>query len=214
MAAIPQSIVNGLSVAAAFSTLLALLFQALIVLVITRSLAAYQAEIEKIDSLVSEYVRCRDVLLAARRPSAESGWRTAETGAFRESWHNFNLQLDRIRDRHHGAHRGLSTVLHILLAFLVLNGINAAWFAASAGSGMSLMGAVGQGLIGLLLWFVAFHMLGKFRAAIGRRTKGDYLLSPWPSEGLTEGTLRSTSFEKFLPVDSASQVPGPAPEVF
>jgi hypothetical protein len=213
MTAGSDSMAQTLARAAAFSGVLAVLLECLIVLVITRGMSVFHAEIEKIDALVSEYIKCRDVLLATRAPSQESGWRTAEAGAFREAWTNFNLQLEKIRNRFLGREKSLWIMMYVALPLLGVDLVNGAWPRRGAGNPMALIGLLSGALVGLILWFATFQILRRLKATILKRTTGDYLLAPWPVEGLSTERQQMQAFEKFLPVDGPPSSPGPAPEV-
>ncbi len=201
MPTFPESLGDAVTRAAQLGGVIAFCVEALVILVIFRSLAAFRSEMEAVDGLVAEYVRCRDFLLANRRASAESGWRTTEGGAFREAWQNFNTQLGKIRARHEAKNRRFALLLSILLALFFVNIFN--WM-SPRGVMISdlnqILAVTGHALSGLLLWFAASHITRSHRGTIHRRTVGDYLISPWPGDA-GSADRQYSAFAKFLPVE-------------
>jgi len=201
MPTLPESLAQAVLAAARLGGVIAFAVEALIVLVIFRSLAAFRSEMDAVDSLVSEYVRCRDFLMANRKATAESGWRTSEGGAFREAWQNFNVQLGTIRKRHDAKTGRFGLLLTILLVLYFLNIFN--WMSPRGiplNDLNAILAVTAHALSGLLLWFTASHIARSHRATIARRTVGDYLIAPWPGDAGSPERQYS-AFAKFLPVE-------------
>jgi hypothetical protein len=193
--------------------LVLLALEALMITLLLKATSRFGDELTAVDALVSEYVRCRDFLLASRRTGTGSSWPAADGAAFREAWLNFNRQLERIRERHSRSIRKLRVGLLALLVLLML--ATAAGLPAllrqSAGGLSRLLGAGTAFLTGLFIWLLAWVQIGALAKLLLRRTKGDYLIAPWPSDGgASEKQL--TVFQKFLPVEQ-TPASGPAPEV-
>jgi len=188
------------------------LIQAGLIAVLFRAMAVFRAEVRKVDSLVSEYVRCRDYLLASRRPAEESGWRNADGGAFREAWSNFNHQLAMIRRRYARSVRHTGWLLGLLLVLLVAAII--VWMIGlpPAEGPLRLLTPLGAAAAGLFLWGAAWVALRAQHALLRTRTDGNYLIAPWPTDG-GSADRQLALLDKFLPVEMIQPEPGPATEV-
>jgi hypothetical protein len=158
-----------------------------------------------VDRLVAEYVRCRDFLLAGRRGSPETGWRSADGEAFREAWGNFNNRLGVIRERYVKAARGQQNLLYPILALLVLNAANWAAVGGAARLGLeAYLGILGSTLTAFLLWLTTWLLVRRQLTFMTQRTAGDSLIAPWPADGgAPEKQL--AAFEKFLPVEGGRE---------
>lgn len=176
------------------------LIQAGLIAVLFRAMAVFRTEVRKVDTLVSEYVRCRDYLLASRRPGEESDWRNTDAGAFREAWANFNHQLETIRKRYARAVRHTGWLLGLLLVFLVAAII--VWMIGlpSAEGPLRLMTPLGVAATGLFLWGAAWTSLRAQHQLMRTRTDGNYLIAPWPIDG-GSADRHLALLDKFLPVE-------------
>lgn len=196
-----------------FGGIMVFLIQAGLIAVLFRAMATFRAEVRKVDALVSEYVRCRDYLLASRRPSDESGWRNADGGAFREAWSNFNNQLEMIRKRYARSVRDSGLFLGFLLVILVAAII--VWMIGLPPSEgpLRLLTPLGAAIAGLFLWGAAFSALRAQHALMRARTDGNYLIAPWPTDG-GSADRQLALLDKFLPVEMIRSEEVPTPEVF
>jgi hypothetical protein len=214
MQSLPQPLIEIAARVAASGGIIAFGFEALIIVVMFRALRLFQAEVAKVDGLVSEYVRCRDFLLASRRTAGASGWRDAGDEGFREAWLNFNNHLAVIRGRYRSGAGRLKLWLVVLLVMVILNAL--AWgFAGGLGSAtaLRLIGGVLAPLTALLLWGAAWLQIRRQKVLIDQRTEGNYLIAPWPAEGASM-EKQYALLEKFLPVVQVEASPEtePAPE--
>lgn len=214
MSSLPRPLIEIATRTAASGGIIAFGIEVLIILVMFRALRIFQAEVAKVDGLVSEYVRCRDFLLASRRTAGAGGWRDAGDEGFREAWLNFNNLLAGIRARYRAGVGRLRFWLVVLLVAVILNtlvwGIGGGLAAAGT---LQVIGGVLLPLTALLLWGAAWLQIRRQKVLIDQRTEGNYLIAPWPAEG--SSTERQYALlEKFLPVVQAEAVPepGPAPE--
>ncbi len=201
LALLPESWTRVLAPALPFGGILAFGLAALLAFLILKAMGIFHAEVAKVDTLVAEYVRCRDYLLSTHRPAAGSGWHTPDGGPFREAWQNFNQQLEAIRRRYVTSVRRFRGGFLAGLVGLVL--VAALWaLSAPAGErlviGLAALGAAGTGI---LLVFTGWTMLRRQQRLMSHRTTGNYLIAPWPTDG--GGTDRQFAvMEKFLPVQS------------
>ena len=206
------SIAAALEPVSRFGGVLVFLVQAGIIAVLFRAMGAFREEVRKVDSLVAEYVRCRDYLLATRRPSEDAGWRSTDGGAFREAWGNFNRQLEVIRKRYARRVRNADIVLAILLVLFVVAVV--AWMLglSPAGGVSRLATPLGAAAAGLLLWGSAWTAIRAQQTLMRNRTDGNYLIAPWPTDGGTPDKQLAL-MEKFLPVEAIRTEDDAATEV-
>lgn len=198
---LPESWSGALAPVVPFGGLIVFLFDVGLALLIVRAMNAFHAEVAKVDTLVAEYVRCRDYLLTTHRPSVGSGWHTPDGGPFREAWGNFNGQLEAIRRRYQQAVRRLRGGFIAGLALLVPMAV---LWALSAPAGERLvigLAALGAGATGLLLAATGWTVLRRQQRLMNHRTTGNYLIAPWPTDG-GAADRQFAVMEKFLPVQS------------
>jgi hypothetical protein len=195
-----------------FGGVLVFLIEAGIIAVLFRAMGVFQGEVRKVDSLVAEYVRCRDYLLSTRRPSVEEGWRTPDGGAFREAWGNFNNQLAVIRKRYRASVRNAHILLGALLVLLVVAIVIWMMGLPPAEGPFRLATPLGAAAAGLFLWASTLTALRAQQSLIRTRTDGNYLIAPWPTDGGTPDRQLAL-MEKFLPVETDRPESDPATEV-
>ena len=168
-----DSLAVALEPVSRFGGILVFLIEAGIIAILFRAMGIFRDEVRKVDSLVAEYVRCRDYLLSTRRPSVDDGWRTPDGGAFREAWGNFNNQLAVIRKRYRASVRNAHLLLWALLVLLVLAII--IWMAGlpPAEGPLRILTPLGAAAAGLFLWAAALSALRSQQSLIKTRTDGN-----------------------------------------
>jgi hypothetical protein len=210
---LPQSLSIDNNLAAFLSSPVALLLGLLVLALLVKAGQVFRIEFDRVDSLVSEYVRCRDFLLSSRQPSAQSGWRTVEGEAFREAWRNFNVQLEAIAARYRRSVRPLKVFLAALLAAQFLVAI--LWMTSPAHRPESTAGFL-SGLATAVTWFLpglsGWIMIRVLDRLLAAHVSGNALIAPWPADGGTPEKHYS-AFEKFLPVELSRTGGESTPEV-
>lgn len=206
------SLAAALEPVSRFGGVLVFLIEAGIIAVLFRAMGLFRDEVRKVDSLVAEYVRCRDYLLSTRRPSVEEGWRTPDGGAFREAWGNFNNQLAVIRKRYSRTLRNSHLLLGALLVLLVSSLLIWMLGLSPADGPLRLATPLGAAAAGLFLWASTIAALRAQQALIKTRTDGNYLIAPWPTDGGTPDRQLAL-MDKFLPVETDRPEIDPAAEV-
>jgi hypothetical protein len=207
-----ESLAAALEPVSRFGGLLVFLVEAGIVAILFRAMGLFQSEVRKVDMLVAEYVRCRDYLLATRRPSTEEGWRTPDGGAFREAWTNFNGQLAVIRKRYKAGVRNAHILLGVLLVLLVASIIIWMLGLPPAEGPLRIVTPLAAAGAGLFLWAATLTALRAQQTLIKTRTDGNYLIAPWPTDGGTPDKQLAL-MDKFLPVETDPPDADPATEV-
>lgn len=201
LALLPEGWTRALSPVAPFGGLAAGFVDAVLAFLILKAMGIFHSEVAKVDTLVAEYVRCRDYLLSTHRPVAGSGWHTPDGGPFREAWGNFNSQLEAIRRRYVAALRRFrGAFLAGLVVLLIFCGL---WALSAPEGGRLAIGLAAAGAAGTggLLVSTGWTMLRRQQRLMSHRTTGNYLIAPWPTDG--GGTDRQFAvMEKFLPVQS------------
>lgn len=201
LALLPESWSRVLAPVLPFGGLVAAAIDAVLAFLMLKAMGIFHSEVAKVDTLVAEYVRCRDYLLSTHRPVAGSGWHTPDGGPFREAWGNFNQQLEAIRRRYVRAVRRFRGAF--LAGLLVLLPACALWaLSAPVGErlviGLAALGAAGTGV---LLVGTGWTMLRRQQRLMSHRTTGNYLIAPWPTDG-GAADRQFAVMEKFLPVQS------------
>jgi hypothetical protein len=193
--------------------LISLVLGLMVVAAVVRGGWIFRAEVRNIDRLVAEYVRCRDYLLGNRRPTAESGWRTAEGDAFREAWQNFNVHVDVIRDRHARKSRPVKAFLALLVVLTLLDAVMWLLGARARDDTMqSFLWSLSVALTWLIPSLTGWFVVRLLDGAVRDRTSGNSLISPWPADGGAP-EKQFSAYEKFLPVEMVDRPePDPAPE--
>ncbi|HEX7880394.1 MAG TPA: hypothetical protein VF720_13345 [Candidatus Eisenbacteria bacterium] len=207
-----SSVAAALEPVSRFGGVLVFLIEFGIIAVLFRAMGIFRDEVRKVDSLVAEYVRCRDYLLSTRRPSVEEGWRTPDGGAFREAWGNFNNQLAIIRKRYRSSVRNAHVLLIVFVVLLVLAIIVWMLGLPPADGPLRIITPLAAAAAGLFLWAAALTALRAQNTLIKTRTDGNYLIAPWPTDGGTPDRQLAL-MDKFLPVDTDRPDIDPATEV-